>query len=83
MTDIIFHDCEYRYTKDNELYCKNKQESENHCDNCQENIHLNCENYNPAKDLCLKWFEFNVSKLKECKEKRVFSDENLQKKWSN
>ena len=27
------------------------------------NIHSDCENYNANKDMCLKWFEFNVSKL--------------------
>ena len=48
-----------------------------------ENIHFDCENYNQKKDMCLKWFETNVSRLTECKEKTVFSDEDLQKKWSN
>ena len=28
----------------------------------EENIHLDCENYNAKKDMCLKWFEEGVSK---------------------
>ena len=47
------------------------------------NIHKNCENYNENKDMCLKWFKMNISELKECQEKTVFSDNDLQKKWSN
>lgn len=47
------------------------------------NIHEDCENYNVNKDMCLKWFEFNISKLKHCKEKTTFDDEELQRKWSN
>ena len=49
----------------------------------EENIHLNCENYNAKKDMCLKWFEEGVSKYNECAEKRRFSDTELQRKWSN
>lgn len=49
----------------------------------EENIHLDCENYNAKKDLCLKWFEEGVSKYNECAEKRQFSDAELQRKWSN
>ena len=49
----------------------------------EENIHLDCENYNAKKDMCLKWFEERVSKYNECAEKRQFSDTELQRKWSN
>ena len=49
----------------------------------EENIHLDCENYNAKKDMCLKWFEKGVSKYNECAEKRQFSDTELQRKWSN
>ena len=49
----------------------------------EENIHLDCENYNAKKDMCLKWFEKGVSKYNECAEKRQFSDAELQRKWSN
>ena len=49
----------------------------------EENIHLDCENYNAKKDMCLKWFEKGVSKYNECAEKRRFSDAELQRKWSN
>ena len=49
----------------------------------EENIHLDCENYNEKKDMCLKWFEEGVSKYNECAEKRRFSDTELQRKWSN
>ena len=49
----------------------------------EENIHLDCENYNAKKDVCLKWFEEGVSKYSECAEKRRFSDTELQRKWSN
>ena len=48
-----------------------------------ENMHLDCENYNAKKDMCLKWFEEGVSKYNECAEKRQFSDTELQRKWSN
>ena len=48
------------------------------------NIHETCENYNPKKDMCLKWFEESVSeKYKQCREYSEFNDEKLQKKWSN
>ena len=49
-----------------------------------ENIHQNCENYNPKKDMCLKWFEENVSERYEvCREYSEFSDKELSRKWSN
>jgi hypothetical protein len=49
-----------------------------------ENIHQDCENYNNKKDMCLKWFEENVSeRYKVCKEYSEFNDRNLQRKWSN
>ena len=53
------------------------------CDNCQENIHLNCDNFNAKKDFCLKFFRDNISELKECQEKTVFNDSDLSRKWSN
>ena len=75
MNDIIFKDCDFRYLDDNdELSCKNKQGTEIGCDNCQENIHLNCDNFNAKKDFCLKFFRDNISELKECQEKTVFND---------
>ena len=81
---ISFKDCEYRYIGNKDkLYCKNKEGMDNYCDNCKENIHLNCDNYNPKRDMCLKWFEENISSLKECKEKTTFSDKELSRKWSN
>ena len=87
MSDIVFKDCEYRYVEeDGTLCCKNKQgiETDLSCDNCTGNIHLNCDNYNAKKDLCLKWFETEVSKnYKECSEKSVFDDKELSRKWSN
>lgn len=87
MEDIIFNDCEFRYLEDdNTLHCKNKQGFDYHdtnCDNCAENVHLNCSNYNPKKDLCLKFFRDNISELKECQEKTVFNDKDLSRKWSN
>ena len=81
-----FKDCEFRYLEDDgTLHCRNKQgiELDTECDNCTENIHLNCTNFNPKKDMCLKFFREGISELKECQEKTVFSDNNLQKKWSN
>jgi len=87
MTNQEFKDCEFRYTEDNELHCKNKngiiEYSDNNCDNCMENIHLNCTNFNPKKDYCLKFFRDNISELKECQEKTVFNDKDLSRKWSN
>lgn len=84
---IDFKDCEYRkIDKNNELYCENKlyTNADNiSCDNCKQNIHLNCTNYNPKKDMCLKWFEEGVSSLKECREKTTFNDKELSRKWSN
>ena len=48
------------------------------------NIHLDCENYNPKKDYCLKFFTDKVSeKYPECQEYSKFNDTDLQKKWSN
>ena len=47
------------------------------------NIHENCDNYNPKKDYCLKFFKKNISSLKECQEKTVFNDKELSRKWSN
>ena len=48
------------------------------------NIHKSCENYNESKDMCLKWFEEDVSvKYKVCREYSEFSDKELSRKWSN
>ena len=47
------------------------------------NIHKDCDNYSPKKDYCLKFFKPNISELKECQEKTVFSDKELSRKWSN
>ena len=48
------------------------------------NVHKDCENYNPKKDYCLKWFEDKVSeKYTVCKEYAEFNDTKLQQKWSN
>ena len=84
---MSFHDCEFRYIEDDgRLCCQNKQDIDLNwdCDNCAENIHLNCENYNPKKDMCLKWFEENVSEhYATCSEKTVFNDKELSRKWSN
>ena len=78
-----FKDCEYRYSEDDTLYCENKYDKDNRCDNCVENIHLNCDNYNPKRDMCLKFFQDNISSMKECQEKTVFNDKDLSRKWSN
>ena len=38
----------------------------------------------PKKDMCLKWFETEVSKrYKVCREYSEFSDKELSRKWSN
>ena len=52
MDNIVFKDCEYRFTENNELHCKNKTGTDINCDNCKENIHLNCDNFSPKKDYC-------------------------------
>ena len=82
-----FKDCEYRYLNDDErLECKNKEAPDNKCDNCKSNVHLNCQDYNPKKDMCLKWFEMGVSEVSQydtCAEKVVYNDKELSRKWSN
>ena len=83
MDNIVFKDCEYRFTENNELYCKNKTGTDTNCDNCKENIHLNCDNFSPKKDYCLKFFQENISEVTECQEKTVFNDNALSRKWSN
>ena len=84
MSNIIFKDCEYRYLDGDLLRCSNmKSPNDDLCDNCKENIHLNCDNYSPKKDMCLKFFQENISSLKECNEKTVFNDKELSRKWSN
>ena len=82
---IIFKDCEYRFEEKNKLYCKNKADKGS-CDNCKENIHLNCDNYVPKNDMCLLYFELGISEVSqydECAEKKIFNDKELQQKWSN
>ena len=50
----------------------------------ENNIHKNCENYNPKTDYCLKFFTDDVStKYPHCQEYSNFSDKELQRKWSN
>lgn len=50
----------------------------------ENNIHKTCENYSKSKDMCLKWFEENVSeRYKTCREYSEFSDKKLARKWSN
>ena len=81
-----FKDCEYRYTEDELLYCMNKLDKDNRCDNCKQNIHLNCDNYVPRNDMCLLFFELgvsNVSQYDECAEKTIYNDKDHQRKWSN
>lgn len=78
-----YPDCQYRYNEDEILYCKNKLDKDNKCTNCKDNIHLNCDNYNPKKDYCLKFFQDNISTMKECQEKTVYNDKELSRKWSN
>ena len=78
-----FKDCQYRFEENNKLYCKNKTGEDKTCLNCKDNVHLNCDNYSPKKDYCLKFFKEDISNLKECNEKSVFSDKDLSKKWSN
>ena len=80
MNDIEFKDCEFRFLDDNDnLCCKNKTGMDNEdisCDNCQMNIHLNCQNYVPKNDLCLKYFELgisNVSQYDDCAEKTIYN----------
>ena len=83
MTD--FKDCQYRFLDGELLYCENK-ESKGLCDNCKENVHLNCENYVPKNDMCLLFFELGVSDVSqydECAEKIIYNDKELQRKWSN
>lgn len=46
-----FKDCEYRYDEYNMLYCKNKLDKDNRCDNCKGNVYLNCDNYVPKNDI--------------------------------
>lgn len=82
-----FKDCEYRYLDGELVRCANmKQVNDDLCDNCKENVHLNCSNYVPKNDMCLLFFELgvsDVSQYNECAEKVIYDDEKLQKKWSN
>ena len=80
-----FHDCMYRTEHDNQLYCRNKTDN-GACDNCKDNIHLNCENYVPRNDMCLKFFQLGISEVSqynECAEKIIYNDTEHQRKWSN
>ena len=82
---VIFRDCEYRFEEKNKLYCKNKTDK-GQCDNCKQNVHLNCQNYVPKNDMCLLYFELGISEVSqydECAEKTVFSDKQLSRGWSN
>lgn len=82
MTD--FKDCDYRYIENDKLVCDNMNGEL--CDNCKQNIHLNCDNYVPKNDMCLLYFELgvsNVSGYDECAEKTIFDDKELSRKWSN
>lgn len=81
-----FKDCEYRYMEDDVLYCENKLNKDNRCDNCKNNIHLTCQNYVAKNDMCLQFFELgisDVSQYDECAEKIIYDDKDLQRKWSN
>ena len=82
-----FKDCDYRYIGNKDkLYCKNKTGMDNNCDNCKNNVHLNCDNYVPKNDMCLLFFELGVSEVSQydtCAEKVIYNDKELQRKWSN
>lgn len=87
MKKVTFKDCEYRYLGNKDkLYCKNKKGMDNYCDNCKENSHLNCDNYVPSNDMCLKYFELGISEVSQyddCAEKTIYNDKELSRKWSN
>lgn len=83
---VVFKDCEFRFEEDGELFCKNKEGYDLLCDNCMDNVHLNCQNYVPKNDMCLLYFELGISEVSqynECAEKIIYDDDNLQRKWSN
>ena len=81
---MSFKDCDYRfYVAGDYFVCKNKPVEDNKCDNCKGNVHLNCTNYNPSKDFCLKFFKGEISSMRECQEKTTFNDKELSRKWSN
>ena len=84
---VEFKDCPYRYIDGELLRCANmKSVNDDLCDNCKENVHLNCEQYVPQNDMCLRWFELgvsNVSQYDTCAEKIIYNDKDLQRKWSN
>ena len=84
MTD--FKDCDYRFIDGEILYCENKGGGKGLCDNCKENVHLNCQNYVPKNDMCLQFFQLGISEVSqydECAEKIIYDDNDLQRKWSN
>lgn len=82
-----FKDCEYRYLDGELVRCANmKEPNDDLCDNCKENVHLNCQNYVPKNDMCLLFFELGVSEVsqyKECAEKTIYNDKDHQRRWSN
>ena len=85
MSNIQFKDCDYRFLDGETLHCKNK-EDKGACDNCKENVHLNCQNYVPKNDMCLLYFELGISEVSQydtCAEKIIYNDKELQRKWSN
>ena len=82
---VEFKDCEYRFEHDNKVYCRNKADN-GKCDNCKENVHLNCQNYVPKNDMCLQFFQLGISEVSQydtCAEKIIYNDKGLQRKWSN
>ena len=84
--NMEFKDCQYRFEENNKLYCKNKTGEDKTCLNCKDNIHLNCENYVPKNDMCLKFFQLGISEVSqydECAEKVLYDDKDLSRKWSN
>lgn len=63
-----FKDCEYRFVDENdELCCMNDVL----CDNCVENVHLNCQNYVPEKDMCLLGFSDVSDEYDKCLKRRL------------
>lgn len=84
---VDFKDCEYRYLDGELLRCANmKSVNDDLCDNCKSNVHLNCEQYVPKNDMCLRWFELGVSEVSQydtCAEKIIYDDKDLQRRWSN
>lgn len=81
-----FNDCECRFEEDDILYCMNKMDKDDRCDNCKNNVHLNCQNYVPKNDMCLQYFQlgvFDVNQYDDCAEKTIYNDKDHQRRWSN